>query len=226
MNWQWWEENPLSEAEYTAKRLRMVNTQIERRGIRDQRVIEAMREVPRHLFVPERFRFMAYDDSPVPIGFEQTISQPYIVAYMLQSLKLTGIEKVLEIGTGSGYQSALLARLCEKVYTVEIIHELATRAEAMIDQLGLSNVKMQCGDGYLGWPKAAPFDRVIVSAAPGQVPRPLVEQLQPGGRMILPLGDFDQRLLLIHKTATNKIFRRKLVPVKFVPMTGLAEKIN
>ncbi len=226
MNWQWWEENPPSEAEYTAKRLRMVNTQIERRGIRDQRVIDAIREVPRHLFVPERFRFMAYDDSPVPIGFEQTISQPYIVAYMLQSLKLTGIETVLEIGTGSGYQAALLARLCEKVYTVEIIQELATRAEAMIEQLGLSNVKIQCGDGYLGWPKAAPFDRVVVSAAPGQVPNPLVEQLKPGGRMILPLGDFDQRLLLIHKTATHRIFRRKLVPVKFVPMTGLAEKIN
>ncbi len=226
MNWQWWEENPLSEAEYTAKRLRMVTTQIERRSIRDRRVIEAMREVPRHLFVPERFRFMAYDDSPVPIGFEQTISQPYIVAYMLQSLKLTGIEKVLEIGTGSGYQSAVLARLCEKLYTVEIIQELATRAEAIIEQLGLSNVKIRCGDGYLGWPKAAPFDRVVVSAAPGQVPHPLVEQLQPGGRMILPLGDFDQQLLLIHKTAASRIFRRKLVPVKFVPMTGLAEKMN
>jgi protein-L-isoaspartate(D-aspartate) O-methyltransferase len=226
MNWQWWEENPSSEAEYAAKRLRMVNTQIERRGIRDRRVIETMREVPRHLFVPERFRFMAYDDSPVPIGFEQTISQPYIVAYMLQSLKLTGLERVLEIGTGSGYQSALLARLCEKVYTVEIIQELATRAEALIDQLGLSNIKIRCGDGYLGWPKAAPFDRVVVSAAPGQVPHPLVEQLRAGGRMILPLGDFNQRLLLIHKTATNKILRRKLVPVKFVPMTGLAEKMN
>jgi protein-L-isoaspartate(D-aspartate) O-methyltransferase len=226
MNWQWWEENPLSEAEYAAKRLRMVTTQIERRGIRDRRVIEAIREVPRHLFVPERFRFMSYDDSPVPIGFEQTISQPYIVAYMLQALKLTGIEKVLEIGSGSGYQSALLARLCEKVYSVEIIQELATRAEAIIEQLGLSNVKIRCGDGYLGWPKAGLFDRVVVSAAPGQVPQPLVEQLQPGGRMILPLGDFDQRLLLIHKTATNRIFRRKLVPVKFVPMTGLAEKIN
>lgn len=226
MNWQWWEENPSSEAEYAAKRLRMVNTQIVRRGIRDRRVIEAMREVPRHLFVPERFRFMAYDDSPVPIGFEQTISQPYIVAYMLQSLKLTGVEKVLEIGTGSGYQSAVLARLCEKLYTVEIIQEFATRAEALIEQLGLSSIKIRCSDGYLGWPKAGPFDRVVVSAAPGQVPNPLVEQLKPGGRMILPLGDFDQHLLLIHKTATNKIFRRQLVPVKFVPMTGLAEKIN
>ncbi len=226
MNWQWWEEDPPNEAEYTAQRLRMVNTQIERRGIRDLRVIEAMREVPRHLFVPERFRFMAYDDSPVPIGFEQTISQPYIVAYMLQSLKLTGVEKVLEIGTGSGYQAAVLARLCEKVYTVEIIQEFATRVEMLIDQLGLSNVKIRCGDGYLGWPKAAPFDRIVVSAAPGQVPHPLVEQLRPGGRMVLPLGDFDQQLLLIHKTAMERIFRRKLVPVKFVPMTGLAEKIN
>jgi protein-L-isoaspartate(D-aspartate) O-methyltransferase len=226
MNWQWWEEDSPSEAEYAARRHRMVGTQIERRGIRDRRVIEAMREVPRHLFVPERFRFMAYDDSPVPIGFEQTISQPYIVAYMLQSLKLTGIEKVLEIGTGSGYQSALLARLCEKVYTVEIIQELAARSEALIDQLVLSNIKIRCGDGYLGWPHAAPFDRIVVSAAPSQVPQPLVEQLRTGGRMILPLGDFDQRLLLIQKTTASKIFRRRLVPVKFVPMTGLAEKVN
>jgi protein-L-isoaspartate(D-aspartate) O-methyltransferase len=226
MNWQWWEEETPSEAEYAARRHRMVSTQIVRRGIRDQRVIEAMRETPRHLFVPERFRVMAYDDSPVPIGFEQTISQPYIVAYMLQSLKLRGIEKVLEIGGGSGYQSALLARLCEKVYTMEIIPELAARAEALIKQLGLANVKIRCGDGYHGWPKAAPFDRIAVSAAPSQVPPPLVEQLPAGGRMILPLGDFDQRLLLVHKTATGKIFRRKLVPVKFVPMTGLAAKMN
>ncbi len=226
MNWQWWEEEPPSEAEYTARRHRMVNTQIERRGIRDQRVIEAIRQVPRHLFVPERFRSMAYDDSPVPIGFEQTISQPYIVAYMLQALKLTGIERVLEIGSGSGYQSALLARLCEKVYTVEIIPELVARFEALIDQLGLVNITIRCGDGYIGWPNAAPFDRIVVSAAPSQVPQPLIEQLTAGGRMILPLGDFDQQLLLIQKTATGRIARRKLVPVKFVPMTGLAEKIN
>ncbi|MDZ7289768.1 MAG: protein-L-isoaspartate(D-aspartate) O-methyltransferase [candidate division KSB1 bacterium] len=226
MDWPWREEDPPNEAEYTARRLHMVSTQIERRRIRDQRVIQAMREVPRHLFVPERFRAMAYEDSPIPIGFEQTISQPYIVAYMLQCLKLTGKEKVLEIGTGSGYQAVLLSHLCSQIYTIEIIQELAARAEALIHDLNIRNIKVRCGDGYLGWPEAAPFDRIIISAAPSHLPRNLVDQLQIGGRMILPLGDFDQHLLYIQKSATGKLHRRKLVPVRFVPMTGLAEKVN
>jgi len=226
MKWQWWEETPQSEAEYAARRGRMVETQLLRRGIQDERVLAAMREAPRHLFVPELFRGMAYDDSPVPIGYDQTISQPFIVAYMLQYLKLTGREKVLEIGAGSGYQAVLLSRLCRKVYAIEIIQELAAQARKMIKTLEIRNVRLRCTDGYLGWPEAAPFDRIIVSAAPGHVPQNLLEQLRRGGRMILPLGDFDQRLLVLHKSKTGKVYRRQLVPVKFVPMTGLAEKVN
>jgi len=204
----------------------MVETQLERRRIRDEGVLAAMREVPRHLFVPERFRAMAYEDSPIPIGHEQTISQPFIVAYMLQSLKLSGSEKVLEIGAGLGYQTVLLSHLSRKVYSIEIIPELAAQAETTIRGLGIRNIQIRCSDGYSGWPEAAPFERIIVAAAPGHVPQNLVDQLRNGGRMILPLGDFEQRLLLLHKSAEGKIYRRKLVPVKFVPMTGLAERIN
>lgn len=217
---------PMSEAEYAAQREKMVEKQLERRHIHDARVLAAMRAVPRHCFVPEFFRDLAYADSPAPIGHEQTISQPYIVAYMLQQLRLTGEEKVLEVGAGSGYQSALLAQLCRKVYALEIIPALATQAEALLEALKISNVTIRCGDGYFGWPEAAPFDRIIIAAAPGHVPQNLVAQLRAGGRMILPLGVFDQRLLLMRKAADGKIFRRRLAPVKFVPMTGLAEKVN
>jgi protein-L-isoaspartate(D-aspartate) O-methyltransferase len=223
---QRWEEALVSEAEYAARRARMVEMQLERRRIRDDRVLAALRTTPRHLFVPEYFRDMAYDDCPVPIGYNQTVSQPYIVAYMLQHLKLTGKEKVLEIGAGSGYQTALLSQLCRKVYALEIISELAAKAESTLGALEIRNVKIRCADGYLGWPAAATFDRIIVAAAPGQVPQNLLAQLREGGRMILPLGDFNQHLLLLHKSPAGKIFRRKLVPVKFVPMTGLAEKVN
>jgi protein-L-isoaspartate(D-aspartate) O-methyltransferase len=226
MKWEWWAEDPPGDAEYAARRLRMVSAQLERRDIRDQGILKAMREVPRHLFVPERFRAMAYEDTPIPIGFEQTISQPYIVAYMLQCLKLTGVEKVLEIGTGSGYQAALLSQLCDQVYSIEIISELAERAEAVINNLGNANVHLRCSDGFSGWPEAAPFDRIILSAAPIRVPQALVDQLKARGRMILPVGDLDQRLLFIQKSRTGRIHRRKLVPVKFVPMTGLAEKAS
>lgn len=217
---------PMSEAEYAAQREKMVEKQLERRHIHDARVLATMRAVPRHFFVPEFFRDLAYADSPAPIGHEQTISQPYIVAYMLQQLRLTGDEKILEVGAGSGYQSALLAQLCRKVYALEIIPALATQAEALLEALKISNVTIRCGDGYFGWPEAAPFDRIIIAAAPGHVPQNLVAQLRAGGRMILPLGVFDQRLLLMRKAADGKIFRRRLAPVKFVPMTGLAEKVN
>lgn len=217
---------PMSEAEYAAQREKMVEKQLERRHIHDARVLAAMRAVPRHCFVPEFFRDLAYADSPAPIGHEQTISQPYIVAYMLQQLRLTGEEKILEVGAGSGYQSALLAQLCRKVYALEIIPALATQAEALLEALKISNVTIRCGDGYFGWPEAAPFDRIIIAAAPGHVPQNLVAQVRAGGRMILPLGVFDQRLLLMRKAADGKIFRRRLAPVKFVPMTGLAEKVN
>jgi len=221
-----WEEAPVSETEYAARRARMVELQLQRRHIHDERVLTAMRTAPRHLFVPECFRDLAYDDAPVPIGYNQTVSQPYIVAYMLQHLKLTGREKVLEIGAGSGYQTALLAQLCRKVYALEIISELAAQAESTLGALEIRNVKIRCADGYFGWPDPAAFDRIIVAAAPGHVPQNLLAQLREGGRMILPLGDFNQHLLLLRKAPAGKILRRKLVPVKFVPMTGLAEKVN
>jgi len=226
MKWPWWEETPRSEAEHASRRLHMVETQLERRHIHDARVLAAMRQVPRHLFVPERFRGLAYDDAPAPLGFEQTVSQPFIVAYMLQWLKLTGGERVLEIGTGSGYQTALLAQLCKKVYSIEIIPALAAAAKSILTMLALSNIHIRCGDGYPGWKVHAPFDRIIISAAPSHVPKNLLNQLEAGGRMILPLGDFNQHLLLVRKSQTGKVHRRELASVKFVPMTGLAEKVN
>lgn len=216
----------MSEADYAVQRARMVEKQLEQRHIHDERVLAAMREVPRHWFVPECFRDTAYDDSPTSLGHEQTISQPFIVAYMLQQLKLAGNEKVLEIGAGSGYQTAVLARLCRQVYAIEIIPALAKQAASMMEVFKIANVKIRCGDGYLGWTEFAPFDRVIIAAAPGHVPQSLVAQLRDGGRMILPLGVFNQQLLLLRKSTSGKIFQRELAPVKFVPMTGLAEKVN
>jgi len=226
MNTPWWEENDLSDDEFAGKRRRMVAQQIERRGIRDQRLLEAMRHVPRHLFVPERFQATAYEDSPVPLGFDQTVSQPYIVAFMLDALQLTGMEKVLEIGTGSGYQAALLSFLCHEIYSVEIIPELSARAAQLIKEWEYDSVHLRNGDGYVGWPEAAPFDRIILAAAPNHIPEMLIEQLASGGRMILPLGDKDQRLIILTKDAEGRIHRTESVGVKFVPMTGLAGSTN
>lgn len=222
----WWEENDLSDDEFAEKRRRMVTQQIERRGIRDQRLLEAMRHVPRHLFVPERFQATAYEDNPVPLGFDQTVSQPYIVAFMIDALQLTGMEKILEIGTGSGYQAALLSFLCYEVFSVEIIPELSARAAQLIKAWEFGRVHLRSGDGYVGWPEAAPFDRIILAAAPNHIPERLVEQLALGGRMILPLGDKDQRLVLLVKDAEGRIHRTESVGVKFVPMTGLAGSTN
>ncbi len=226
MNTESWEEDDLSAPEFSAQREQMVQRQIIRRGISDVRVLEALRQVPRHLFVPERFQANAYDDSPAPIGHEQTVSQPYIVAFMLEQLDLRGFENVLEVGAGSGYQAALLAHLCDKVHSLEIIPELAARAENLLGRLGFTNVRVRCGDGYLGCPDAAPFDRIIVSAAPNHVPERLVEQLAPNGIMILPLGEEEQRLLIITKDESGKISRHESVAVKFVPMTGLIDSVN
>lgn len=226
MNTDSWEEDDLSAPEFSAQREEMVRRQIERRGMQDVRVLEALRQVPRHEFVPERFAAHAYEDSPAPIGFGQTISQPYIVALMLERLQLRGIERVLEIGSGSGYEAALLANLCEQVFSLEIIPELASRAENVLERLGYSNVRVRCGDGYLGWAEAAPFDRIIVSAAPNHVPERLLEQLAPNGVMILPLGEEDQRLVIITKDEEGTITRRNSVAVKFVPMTGLIGSVN
>jgi protein-L-isoaspartate(D-aspartate) O-methyltransferase len=173
--------------------------------------------------VPERYRDDAYDDRPLPIGMEQTISQPFVVAYMTQMLGLKGGENVLEIGTGSGYQAAVLSEIAGKVYTIEIVEPLARKAEETLDRLGYKNVFVKAGDGYQGWPEHAPFDAIIVTAAPDHVPQPLVEQLKIGGRMVIPVGDWRQRLISITKDENGMTEKRDL-PVIFVPMTGEAQE--
>ena len=205
----------------TALRLAMVQHQIEVRGVRDQKTLAAMRKVPRHLFVPKASLAVAYADHPVPIGNSQTISQPYIVAFMTEALELQGGEKVLEIGTGSGYQAAVLAEIAARVYTIEIIESLGRRAETLLDQCGYANVETRIGDGYQGWPEHAPFDAIIVTAAPGHIPQPLIDQLKPGGRLVIPVGEFVQHLLKITKTHDG-LLHENLLPVRFVPMTGEA----
>ncbi len=206
-----------------ANRERMVKDQLESRGIRDARVLAAMRAVPRHEFVPAEVRSRAYSDSPLPIGYGQTISQPYVVAAMSEALALEGDERVLEIGTGSGYQAAVLAELCREVYSIEIVPELAVSARAVLERLGYDNVQVREGDGYQGWPEHAPFDRVIVTAAPDHVPQPLVDQLAVGGRMVIPVGTGSQELILITRTPDG-VKRETMMGVRFVPMTGEARR--
>jgi len=203
------------------RRKAMVVEQIEKRGIRDRRILKVMETVPRHEFVPEEYRAFAYDDSPLPIGEGQTISQPYIVALMTECLNLEGDEKVLEVGTGSGYQAAILCELAKEVYTIEILETLAERAEELLQKLGYKNVKVKCGDGYLGWEEYAPFDGIIVTCAPDHIPRPLIDHLAEGGRMVIPVGeiDFPQVLKLVEKRE-GEVTIRNVVPVRFVPMTG------
>ena len=202
---------------YSVQRQAMVLRQIEGRGISDARVLKAMRQVPRHLFVPEEVRNSAYRDYPLPIGYDQTISQPYIVALMTEKLKLDGSEKVLEIGTGSGYQAAVLSGLCKQVFTIEIVEPLADQARDRLKTLGYSNVLVRHGDGYKGWPEKAPFDAIIVTAAPPEVPPRLVEQLKTGGRMVIPVGSLLQELVLIEKKRDG-VLQKDLLPVRFVPM--------
>lgn len=208
-----------TDLKYTQYRLRMVETQIERRHIMDRQVLEAMRTVPRHLFVPREYRAEAYRDGPLPIGKGQTISQPYIVAIMTELLAIDSTSKVLEIGTGSGYQAAVLAEISDSVYTIEIIPELAQRADRLLDSLGYVDIHVKAGDGYLGWPEAAPFDAIIVTAAAPRIPEPLVEQLKTGGRMVIPVGDFSQELMLLTKS-DDGVVEKSIIPVRFVPMTG------
>ncbi|HWS02471.1 MAG TPA: protein-L-isoaspartate(D-aspartate) O-methyltransferase [Gammaproteobacteria bacterium] len=190
-------------------------------------VLQALRDVPRHAFVPDALQDAAYDNRPLPIGENQTISQPYIVAIMTELLALNPEHQVLEVGTGSGYQTAVLARLVKLVYSIEIVETLAKRAASRLKHLGFHNVEMRIGDGYNGWPEAAPFDAIIITAAADRVPPPLLEQLKPGGRLIVPLNNgFDQELVLLSKASSGAITQRKLLPVAFVPMTGLARDNN
>ena len=202
------------------RRRRMVDTQIRARGIDNQAVLDAMLRVPRHLFIPESERGYAYDDSPVPIGFGQTISQPYIVAYMSDALGATKGHRVLEIGTGSGYQAAVLAEMGCEVWSIEIVPELAARAQKTLTDLGYGNIHARHGDGYLGWPEEAPFDRVILTAAPPVLPKALVDQLAPGGILVAPVGGFlEQTMTIVRRTETG-VVTEETIPVRFVPMVG------
>jgi protein-L-isoaspartate(D-aspartate) O-methyltransferase len=204
------------------KRNDMVERQIAARGIRDPRVLEAMRTVPRHLFVPPAEEASAYDDRPLPIGSGQTISQPYVVAFMAEQLRLTGKEKVLEIGTGSGYSTAILAALAAKVFSIEIRPELSRQAKEHLEKLGVKNVELRAADGYRGWPEEAPFDAILVTAAPERIPPPLLEQLSAEGRMVIPVGAFYQELKVI-KRQGGGYSEKSVLPVRFVPFVGEAE---
>jgi len=200
-------------------RTRMVNEQLKARDIRSERVLDAMLKVPRHLFIPESARGGAYGDFPVPIGNGQTISQPYIVAFMTQALDVGPGDRVLEIGTGSGYQAAVLSVLAKEVFSIEIIEPLADRARATLTDLGYRNIQVRAGNGYLGWPEHAPYDRIIVTAAPDEVPPALIEQLRIGGLMAIPVGVDDQELRILRRLPTG-LETITTLPVRFVPMTG------
>ena len=203
--------------------MRMVEQQLLARDITDPRVVRAMQRVPRDRFVPPDQRSQAYQDRPLPIGYRQTISQPYIVAYMTQALQLTPDAKVLEVGTGSGYQAAVLAELAATVYSIEIVPQLAERARDTLSGLGYANVQVRQGDGYAGWPEQAPFDAIMVTAAPDHVPQPLLDQLAVGGRLIIPVGQDRQTLTILTRTEDG-IEQDTTLPVLFVPMTGEAER--
>lgn len=203
---------------FVRARRNMVEIQIKARGIKDERLLKAMLKVKRHFFVPAHIQKLAYIDHPLPIGEGQTISQPYIVALMSELLNLDEDDKVLEIGTGSGYQAAILAELAKEVYTIEILEPLAIQAEKTLEDLGYENIIVKCGDGYLGWLEYAPFDAIIVTCAPPNIPQPLIEQLAEGGRMIIPVGVHWQELKLLEKL-NGRIKTTSVIPVKFVPMT-------
>ena len=217
--------NPFAEHDFKEQRRAMVATQIAARGIRSPRVLDAMREVPREAFVPEYLRHSAYEDSPLPIGFGQTISQPHVVAFMIVALELSGGEKVLEIGTGSGYAAAVVAQIAGKVYTIERIRELADGARAALAGLGYDNVEVRHGDGTNGWPEEAPFDAVTVAAGAHEVPEALKQQLRTGGRLVIPVGRTAhlQQLVRITRLSADRFDQEGLVPVRFVPLIGDSE---
>jgi protein-L-isoaspartate(D-aspartate) O-methyltransferase len=212
-------------SEWTRKREQLVEGTIESRAVNDEGALEAMRKVPRHEFVPRDKRKLAYTDQPLPIGFGQTISQPYIVAYMTKVLEVGPGDRVLEIGTGSGYQAAVLSELADQVYTIEIIDELAESARDRLKTLGYDNVWVKNGDGYYGWEEKAPFDGIIVTAAAGHVPPPLIQQLKPGGRIVIPVGGVYQvqQLTLLEKREDGTVSSNQLMAVRFVPFTGAAQ---
>ena len=205
---------------YQSQRDRMVAEQIQARGVRNPEVLKAMRGTPRHLFVPEPMRPQAYQDSPLPIGNGQTISQPYIVAVMTELLEPAKTQKVLEIGTGSGYQAAVLSPLVKQLFSIEIVPQLAKESSDLLKKLNYANVTVRAGDGYLGWPEEAPFDRIIVTAAPPEIPKALLDQLKPGGKLVAPVGRsvLEQDLVVIEKGADGKLRQRSVFPVRFVPM--------
>jgi protein-L-isoaspartate(D-aspartate) O-methyltransferase len=208
----------MSEELLAGERRQMVETQLRARGIRDDRVLAAMERVPRHLFIREADLPIAYGDHPISVGYGQTISQPYIVAYMTEQLALPVGGRVLEVGTGSGYQTAVLAEVAGEVYSIEIVPELAEQSARLLQSLGYSNVHTRFGDGYSGWPEAAPFDAIIVTAAPDHLPQPLVEQLAVGGRLAVPVGRADQDLIVYVK-APDGLKEQSRLPVRFVPLT-------
>jgi protein-L-isoaspartate(D-aspartate) O-methyltransferase len=209
-----------SETDILAHRTKMVERQIVNRGVTNTKVLKAILAVPRHKFVPKEYKKNAYDDTPLPIGYDQTISQPYIVAYMTDILDLDSSHSVLEIGTGSGYQAAVLSVLAKEVFTIEIVPELGENAAAILEQLGYENVKVNIGDGYQGWPEKAPFDRIIVTAAPEKIPEKLVDQLKPDGIMVLPTGPqwWNQELKVVKKHKDGTFSEESKLPVRFVPM--------
>jgi len=207
---------------FAHRREQMVISQIESRGIKNPLVLQAMKKVPRHLFVAADLQDVAYTDGPLPIAYEQTISQPYIVALMTELVNLKGGEKVLEIGTGSGYQAAVLAEICTQVYSIEIVEPLALKADETLKRLGYKNVEVKVGDGYQGWQEHAPFDGIILTAAPDHIPQPLYDQLKRGARMVLPIGNGNQDLMVITKTPEG-MKKETVIPVRFVRMTGEAE---
>lgn len=213
------------ENDYVRWREQMVSEQIISRGIKDKKVIAAMRKVERHRFVPDEYKQVAYGDHPLPIGYEQTISQPYVVAFMTEALELKHTDRVLEIGTGSGYQAAILAEICDSVFTIEIVPELAQQAKLLLEQLGYKNIQVKHGDGYQGWTEKAPFDAIIVTCSPTKIPQPLKDQLREGGRMIIPVGysQTDQYLYLIKKQ-NGRLVEKAVLPVRFVPMVNFEKK--
>jgi protein-L-isoaspartate(D-aspartate) O-methyltransferase len=214
----------MNPGDWSEERERMVAEQIRARGVHDPRVLDALRRVPRHLFIPNASRTDAYGDYPVPIGFGQTISQPYIVGYMTQALKLEPGHRVLEIGAGCGYQTAVLAELAAQVYSIELIPELAARTHGMIDRLGYANVHIRAGDGYEGWPEEAPFDRIVGAAAADHVPVALIEQLVEGGLIVMPIGGMFEQELLVQRKTGGHVTTLTTLPVRFVPMVKAREQ--